>query len=26
VGEGVEDLQDFQPRAFVDALLGLSAE
>lgn len=26
VGEGVEDLQDFQPRAFVNALLGLSAE
>ncbi len=26
VGEGVEDLQDFQPRAFVDALLGLQAE
>jgi fused signal recognition particle receptor len=26
VGEGVEDLQDFQPRAFVDALLGLPAE
>ena len=26
VGEGVEDLQDFQPRAFVDALFGLSAE
>ena len=26
VGEGVEDLQDFQPRAFVDALLGLSFE
>ncbi|HEX6532887.1 MAG TPA: signal recognition particle-docking protein FtsY [Nitrospira sp.] len=25
VGEGVEDLQDFQPRAFVDALLGLPA-
>lgn len=23
VGEGVEDLQDFEPRAFVDALLGL---
>lgn len=26
VGEAVEDLQDFQPRAFVDALLGLPAE
>jgi fused signal recognition particle receptor len=26
VGEGVEDLQDFQPRAFVDALLGLPAD
>lgn len=26
VGEGVEDLQDFQPRAFVNALLGLSDE
>jgi fused signal recognition particle receptor len=26
VGEGVDDLQDFQPRAFVDALLGLQAE
>jgi len=26
VGEEVEDLQDFQPRAFVNALLGLSAE
>ena len=26
VGEGVEDLQDFQPGAFVDALLGLPAE
>jgi len=26
VGEGVEDLQDFQPRAFVNALLGLSAD
>jgi len=26
VGEGVEDLQNFQPRAFVDALLGLPAE
>jgi fused signal recognition particle receptor len=26
VGEGVEDLQDFQPRAFVDALIGLPAE
>ena len=26
VGEGAEDLQDFQPRAFVDALLGLQAE
>ena len=26
VGEGVEDLQDFQPGAFVDALLGLQAE
>jgi fused signal recognition particle receptor len=26
VGEGVDDLQDFQPRAFVDALLGLPAE
>lgn len=26
VGEGVEDLQDFQPQAFVDALLGLPAE
>jgi len=26
VGEGVEDLQDLQPRAFVYALLGLSAE
>ena len=26
VGEGVEDLQDFQPRAFVNALLVLSAE
>jgi fused signal recognition particle receptor len=25
VGESVEDLQDFQPRAFVDALLGLPA-
>lgn len=25
VGEGVEDLQDFQPQAFVDALLGLPA-
>ena len=26
VGEGVDDLQDFQPGAFVDALLGLPAE
>jgi len=26
VGEAVEDLQDFQPQAFVDALLGLSVE
>lgn len=26
VGEGAEDLQDFQPKAFVDALIGLSAE
>ncbi|HEX8751731.1 MAG TPA: signal recognition particle-docking protein FtsY [Nitrospira sp.] len=26
VGEAVEDLQDFQPPAFVDALLGLSVE
>jgi signal recognition particle GTPase len=26
VGEGVEDLQDFEPRAFVDALLGLPAD
>jgi fused signal recognition particle receptor len=26
VGEGVEDLQDFQPRAFVNALLGLPDE
>jgi fused signal recognition particle receptor len=26
VGEAVEDLQDFQPRAFVDALLGMPAE
>jgi fused signal recognition particle receptor len=26
VGEGVDDLQDFQPRAFVDALLGLPSE
>jgi len=26
VGEGVEDLQDFQPGAFVDALLGLPSE
>ena len=26
VGEAVEDLQDFQPEAFVDALLGLSVE
>ena len=26
VGEDVDDLQDFQPRAFVDALLGLPAE
>ena len=26
VGEGVEDLQDFEPRAFVDALLGLQDE
>lgn len=26
VGETVEDLQDFQPRAFVDALLGMPAE
>jgi fused signal recognition particle receptor len=26
VGEAVDDLQDFQPRAFVDALLGLPAE
>jgi fused signal recognition particle receptor len=26
VGEGVEDLQDFQPRAFVEALLGLPAD
>jgi fused signal recognition particle receptor len=26
VGEAVEDLQDFEPRAFVDALLGLPTE
>ena len=26
VGEGVDDLQDFQPQAFVNALLGLSVE
>jgi fused signal recognition particle receptor len=26
VGEDVDDLQDFQPRAFVDALLGLPSE
>lgn len=26
VGEGADDLQDFQPKAFVDALIGLSAE
>jgi len=26
VGEGVDDLQDFQPQAFVNALLGLSIE
>ncbi len=26
VGEAVEDLQDFQPKAFVDALLGMPAE
>ena len=26
IGEGVDDLQDFQPRAFVDALLGLPSE
>jgi fused signal recognition particle receptor len=26
VGEAVEDLQDFQPRAFVNALLGMPAE
>lgn len=26
VGEAVDDLQDFQPRAFVNALLGLSIE
>jgi fused signal recognition particle receptor len=26
VGEGVDDLQDFQPRAFVDALLGFPSE
>ena len=26
VGEAVEDLQDFQPQAFVNALLGLSVE
>src|SRR4026209_1045861 len=25
-GEGAEELQDFQPRAFVDALIGLPAE
>ncbi len=25
VGEGADDLQDFQPKAFVDALIGLSA-
>jgi fused signal recognition particle receptor len=26
VGEAVDDLQDFQPRAFVDALLGMAQE
>ncbi len=26
VGEAVDDLQDFQPAAFVDALLGAAAE
>ena len=26
VGEAVEDLQDFEPRAFVDALLGMPAD
>jgi fused signal recognition particle receptor len=26
IGDGVDDLQDFQPGAFVDALLGLPAE